>query len=524
MQGNINCSGNTITDMAAVPAMPNGAAPAQWVLNQIAAVSLYQGTWDADTNVPDLTQLSERVNGYTWFAITTSPSGVVVSQPIPGLQGQTVFNGDTIIYSTIAGAFQAIHAGGLTLAEADGRYVQLAGSQMSGALLLNANATQPLQAATYGQLEAAVANTVTPDAPADGQAYLRVGVGAPANRWVPGLPLAGGILTGSLTLSGNAVNPLNAVPLQQVNSLITAATTGFLPLAGGQMTGLMQLSGNATANLNPVPFQQLTSVLGAYAPISNPTFTGTVTIPAGASIAGYATTAAMNTALANYLPLAGGTLTGGLTVGGALVASNTLNVTGGISATTGTTALGAVTTNASMSVGGAGIQYNGIGGAGHIGFSWVNTSLELTVDGTSVGASVVSPGGTGGVQVNSLGVGTNATSMIAVYGAGSLSWATTPSDRRLKSNIEDASADALALVNQVPIHSLDFNNPFPGAEPQHWDFSMIADEIEGPIPPAFMEAPTNGYQSINPLPLCYVLWRAVQQLAGAVAALKDAAA
>jgi len=322
MQGNISMSGNTITNMAAVPAMPNGAAPAQWVLNQIASVSLYQGTWNADTNVPDLTQLSTHVNGYTWFAITTSPSGVVVSQPIPGLQGQTVFNGDTIIYSTTAGGFQAIHAGGLTLAEADGRYVQLAGSQMSGALLLNANATQNMQAVTLQQLDAAVANTVTPDAPADGQAYLRVGVGA--NRWVPGLPLAGGILTGSLTLSGNAVNPLNAVPLQQVNSLITAGTTGFLPLAGGQMTGLMQLSGNATANLNPVPFQQLTSVLGAYATLNSPTFTGTVTIPSGANIAGYA-------------PIASPTFSGTVTIPATaqITTPNTIGVTNGSNAPAG---------------------------------------------------------------------------------------------------------------------------------------------------------------------------------------------
>jgi len=305
MQGNINLSGNTIQNMAAVPAMPNGAAPAQWVLNQIASVSLYQGTWNADTNVPDLTQLSTHVNAYTWIALTTSPSGVVIGPAIPGLQGTTVFNGDTIIYSTTQGGFTAIHSGGITLPEADGRYVQLAGSQMSGALLLNANATQPLQATTLQQLDAAVANTVTPDAPADGQAYLRVGVGAPAARWVPGLPLAGGILTGALTLSGNATQNLNAVPLQQVNSLITAGTTGFLPLAGGQMTGLMQLSGNASANLNPVPLQQLnamlasyatTAMLANYAPINNPTFTGTVTIPAGASIAGYLRTTGRATA------------------------------------------------------------------------------------------------------------------------------------------------------------------------------------------------------------------------------------
>ena|SRR5215469_858021 len=283
MQGNINMSGNTITNMAAVPALPNGAAPAQWVLNQIAAVSLYQGTWNMDTYTPDLTQLQYRVNGYTWIAITTSVSGVVISPAIPGLQGQTVFNGDTVIYSTVYGEFQAIHGGGLSQPEAEALFVQLAGSQMSGALLLNSDATQPMQATTFQQLEAAVANTVTPDAPADGQAYLRVGIGT--NRWVPGLPLAGGILTGALTLSGNAAQPLNAVPLQQVTSLITAGTTGLLPLSGGQMTGLMQLSGNATANLNPVPLQQLTAVLGTYAPINSPAFTGSVTIPASAAIA-----------------------------------------------------------------------------------------------------------------------------------------------------------------------------------------------------------------------------------------------
>src|SRR5215467_917148 len=331
MQGNINMSGNSITNMAAVPAMPNGAAPAQWVLNQIASVSLYQGTWDADTNVPDLTQLSTHVNAYTWIALTTSPSGVVIGPAIPGLQGTTVFNGDTIIYSTTQGGFTAIHSGGITLPEADGRYVQLAGSQMSGALLLNANATQPLQAATFGQLESALANTVTPDAPADGQAYLRVGVGAPAARWVPGLPLAGGILTGALTLSGNATQNLNAVPLQQVNSLITAGTTGFLPLAGGQMTGLMQLSGNASVNLNPVPLQQLnamlasyatTAMLANYAPIASPTFTGTVTIPAGALITGYAL-------------LASPTFTGTVTIptlGGGATANRNFNIQGVIDA------------------------------------------------------------------------------------------------------------------------------------------------------------------------------------------------
>lgn len=48
-----------------------------------------------------------------------------------------------------------------------------------------------------------------------------------------------------------------------------------------------------------------------YAPIASPTFTGTVTIPAGASISGFLTTAS---AASTYLALAGGTLTGDVTL------------------------------------------------------------------------------------------------------------------------------------------------------------------------------------------------------------------
>lgn len=316
MQGNINMSGNTIQNMAAVPAMPNGAAPAQWVLNQIASVSLYQGTWNADSNIPDLTQLSTHVNAYTWIAITTAPGGVVIGAAIPGLQGMTIFNGDTIIYSTVQGQFMAIHAGGLTLPEADERYVQLAGSQMSGALLLNANASQPLQAVTLQQLQTFVPPGVVPEAPNDGQLYGRNGL---TMSWAPVLPLAGGILTGALTLAGNATANLNPVPLQQMTSAISAATAGYLPLAGGTMSGLMTLSGNASANLNPVPLQQLNSMLGTYAPLQNPALSGVPTAPtaspASTSTTQIASTAFVHSVTAGYLPLSGGTLTGDLNWG-----------------------------------------------------------------------------------------------------------------------------------------------------------------------------------------------------------------
>jgi hypothetical protein len=49
------------------------------------------------------------------------------------------------------------------------------------------------------------------------------------------IPISGGAMSGPLTLSGNATQPLHAVPLQQVNS--AAAGGPFLPTSGGTVTG-----------------------------------------------------------------------------------------------------------------------------------------------------------------------------------------------------------------------------------------------------------------------------------------------
>lgn len=53
------------------------------------------------------------------------------------------------------------------------------------------------------------------------------------------------------------------------------------------------------------------SDLNAKAPLANPTFTGTVTIPSGASISGYATTSTLN----NYATTASPTFTGDIELG-----------------------------------------------------------------------------------------------------------------------------------------------------------------------------------------------------------------
>ncbi|HXB11574.1 MAG TPA: tail fiber domain-containing protein, partial [Bacteroidia bacterium] len=97
------------------------------------------------------------------------------------------------------------------------------------------------------------------------------------------LPLAGGTVTGPIILAGNAVAPLQSVPLQQLN----VGLANYLLLAGGTMTGPIVLPGNAAAPLQAVPLQQLNTFLGDYLPLTDPIVTD-----------------------APYLPLIGGTLTG----------------------------------------------------------------------------------------------------------------------------------------------------------------------------------------------------------------------
>lgn len=573
MQGIINMSGNTITNMAAVPALPNGAAPAQWVLNQIASVSLYQGTWDADTNAPDLTQLSVRVNGYTWIAITTSVSGVVVSQPIPGLQGLTVFNGDTIIYSTVAGQFQAIHAGGLSLPEADARYVQLAGSQMSGALLLNADASQPLQAVTLEQLQTAVANTVTPDAPADGQAYLRVGVGT--NRWVPGLPLAGGILTGPLTLSGTVAGALQAVPYSQVQGMISSAVSGLLPISGGTMTGPIVLSGNATTNLNPVSLGQLNALLGAYLPLTGGVVTGQTTFNLAYSatnpalrvvdssgngaigVAGAALVAsgtAFSIVQASTVgPLATITFSAtqvncsnNLAVGGAINANgdaiifgsgpvittgaSILNINGPSSSNLSSIGLFATTVSCSANLNvTSNISATDITAAGNI-----TAGLNLFSSGAFIGASA----GNNTTIITNVGCqyagsgigGANSIGFILAGGNPFLYsdgvqvgwWALTASDSRLKRNVEAIERDCLAAVNAITLYQFDMETGDENYPHHHFDVGYIADQVREIMPDAVPDVPAGGPLGVDFRSLCAHLIGAVQQLSHDVDELKGA--
>jgi hypothetical protein len=319
MQGAINMNGNNITGLASVPVLPNGAAPAQWVLGQIAASSLYQGTYTPETNVPDLTQPATHQNAFTWIVQTSNTDGVVIGAPVPGLQGLTVFAGDNLIYSAMAGVFQIVRAGGLSLGEAQSLFVALAGSTMTGPLILSEDPTSAMQAATMQWVEAEVQQAGLGEAPTDGQIYGRNGL---AQVWMPVLGLGGGILTGALILAGNATQALGAVPMQQVQTMLG----NYLPLSsGGTVTGPIVMSGlpanltlnsNASGPLQAVPLQQLQSVVAAYLPLTGGTLTGPLTLAGNAAAALQAVPLQqLNSVAAGYLPLTGGTISGSVIVG-----------------------------------------------------------------------------------------------------------------------------------------------------------------------------------------------------------------
>lgn len=153
-------------------------------------------------------------------------------------------------------------------------------------------------------------------------------------------------------------------------------------------------------------------------------------------------------------------------------------------------------------------------GSNGFSFGW-GGYLALYVDGGSQGTVVLSNIG-GWAQIQQIAL-TGAT-MGAWYSGGSVVWSVAASDRRLKSNIIDATKDAVQMLCSLPVHELDYT--FPGEKSQHWNWSLIADEVKEIIPIACVDNtsvhPTNpdlpSYASINQLPLISALVKAVQQL------------
>jgi hypothetical protein len=110
-------------------------------------------------------------------------------------------------------------------------------------------------------------------------------------------------VTGATTLTGGGTSTTPATD----NNSTNIATTAFVVGQASATTPLINGAAAVGTSLRYARQDHIHPTDTTRAPLASPTFTGTVTIPAGASITGYLTTAS---AASTYAPLASPTLTG----------------------------------------------------------------------------------------------------------------------------------------------------------------------------------------------------------------------
>ena len=101
----------------------------------------YQGTWQVAANIPDLNPpATPPLHGFRWLCVTANPA-VPENAPVgmPGIGGQPISNGAFIIWDGPLAEWHYVGSGGMTLIEADSRYLQLAGGTLTGPLRIDAD-------------------------------------------------------------------------------------------------------------------------------------------------------------------------------------------------------------------------------------------------------------------------------------------------------------------------------------------------------------------------------------------------
>lgn len=127
-------------------------------------------------------------------------------------------------------------------------------------------------------------------------------------------------VTGQTTLAtATATTPSTADNNTNIATTAFVKAQGYATLAGPTFTGTVTIPTGASI----AGYLTTAAAASAYAPLAGPTFTGTVTIPAGASITGYLTTA---TAASTYAPLASPTFTGNVIIPAGTVTANGIQV------------------------------------------------------------------------------------------------------------------------------------------------------------------------------------------------------
>jgi hypothetical protein len=171
------------------------------------------------------------------------------------------------------------------------RYLGLAGGTLTGPVTLSGPPTTGLNPTTKTYVDAA-------------DATLTTAVAAAQTTANAALPKSGGTMTGAITLAADPTAPLQPATKQYTDAATLtlapdvaaaqATANAALPKAGGTMTGAITLAADPAAALQPATKQYTDTAVNLRAPLASPTLTGTPLAPtatAGTNTTQIATTA-----------------------------------------------------------------------------------------------------------------------------------------------------------------------------------------------------------------------------------------
>jgi hypothetical protein len=157
-----------------------------------------------------------------------NPTQALQSAPKQYVDTRVMRTGDTMTGPLILNADPTVALGAATKQTVDAK-VSKAGDTMIGPLVLPGDPTSPLQASTKAYVDAHTPGAIT-EAPSDSYLYGRVNA-----TWARSLPLAGGNMTGAIVLPSDPTQPLQAATKQMVDVKIARTgdtMTGPLVLPG----------------------------------------------------------------------------------------------------------------------------------------------------------------------------------------------------------------------------------------------------------------------------------------------------
>jgi hypothetical protein len=260
----------------------------------------YRGTWEVAANLPPLNPpVPPAANGDRWLCVTANSNvGEGAPAGMPGITaGQIIHNGSYVIWDERVGIWDILSAGGLSVAEADTRYLSLLGGTLDGPLTINDDA------AITGTFFAPA--PPTEDEHLANKAYVDAALGGVGTTLIPGRGLTATGDTWDLNPAGQFAPDLGGVhvPPASFSGLEISGPDGQLSLSPATIAEVQA----GTLNTRAVSPQGLRSELGAAA--ATLATTQKTVVPAINELH-----SAIGAVGGPYLPLSGGSLTGAIDI------------------------------------------------------------------------------------------------------------------------------------------------------------------------------------------------------------------